>query len=350
MDSIEIGNRRVGPGYPVYLIGEIGINHNGERTLAEQTIAAAATVGVDAVKFQNYRTEDFLSDRSVMYGYHSQGESVVEPQYDMFKRCELTGDDLCFLRDACARYGVDFLSTPTSEDGVMVLKELGVPALKNGSDYLGHLDLIRSMARTGLPTMMSTGMAMEEEVTEAVNAYRSEGGRNLVLLHCVSIYPAPMDQLNLRRMQLLATTFDCVVGFSDHSQGEVAAGIAVALGASVIEKHITLSHDLPGPDHTFSAEPDELRMLIERVRTVEGALGSAAVAPAVGEVEARTHFRLSCVAAHGLDSGHRLTDADVAFRRPGTGSRPAHVASLVDRILVRPVRRGHVFGEGDFVP
>lgn len=334
----------------MYVIGEIGINHNGKRTLAEQTIAAAAKVGVDAVKFQNYRAEDFLSDRSVTYGYRSQGENIVEPQYDMFKRCELTGDDLFFLRDMCARYGVDFLSTPTNEDGVMVLKKLGAPALKNGSDYLGHIDLIRSMARTGLPTIISTGMAMEEEVAEAVDAYRSAGGQNLVLLHCVSIYPAPIGQLNLRRMQSLATTFDCVVGFSDHSEGEVAAGIAVALGASVIEKHVTLSHDLPGPDHTFSAEPDELRMLVERVRSVEGALGSAAVVPAVGEVEARTVFRLSCVAAHRLDAGHRLTDADLAFRRPGTGYRPALAAGLVGRVLGLSVERGHVFGEGDFVP
>ena len=349
MKYIEIGNRRAGPGCPAYIIAEIGINHNGERTLAEQTIAAAAAVGVDAVKFQNYRVEDFLSDRSMMYGYRSQGESVVESQYDMFKRCELTGDDLSFLHDTCTRHGVDFLSTPTSEDGVTALTALGVSALKNGSDYLGHLDLISAMARTGLPTIISTGMATEEEVAEAVGAYRSAGGRDLVLLHCVSIYPTPIDQLNLRRMQSLATTFACVVGFSDHSQGEIAAATAVALGAAVIEKHVTLSHELPGPDHTFSAEPDELKTLVERVRTVEDALGSTAVVPAGGEMGARTDFRLSCVAAHGLNAGHRLTCADVAFRRPGTGYRPALATRLLGCVLSRTVECGHVFRDGDFV-
>ena len=346
---IEIGGRPVGPGYPCYVIAEIGINHNGERALAEQTIAAAAVAGADAVKFQSYRAEDFLSDRSITYSYRSQGKNVVESQYDMFKRCEIADDDLVFLRDACDRHGISFLSTPTSEEGVAALMALDAPALKNGSDYLGHLDLIMAMARTGRPTILSTGMATEEEVAEAVGAYRGAGGRDLVLLHCVSTYPTPVDQLNLRRMQSLAATFDCVVGFSDHSRGEMAALTAVALGAAVVEKHVTLRHDLPGPDHAFSAVPRELKTLIEGVRAVEEALGSAAITPADGEAEARANHRLSCVAASGLVAGHKLTRADVAFRRPGTGYRPALVATLIGRVLKCAAERGHVFHESDFV-
>ena len=346
---VEIGGRPVGPGYPCYVIAEIGINHNGERALAEQTIAAAAAAGADAVKFQSYRAEDFLSDRSMTYSYRCQGKSVVESQYDMFKRCELSSDDLVFVRDACTRHGVSFMSTPTSEEGIAALMALGVPALKNGSDYLGHLDLIGAMARTGRPTILSTGMATEEEVAEAVGAYRGAGGRDLVLLYCVSIYPTPVGQLNLRRVQSLATTFDCVVGFSDHSRGETAAATAVALGAAVVEKHATLRHDLPGPDHAFSADPRDLALLIERIRTVEESLGSAAIVPSGGEAEARASHRLSCVAARELVTGHSLARVDVAFHRPGTGYRPALAATLIGRVLKCAVERGHVFHESDFV-
>jgi len=346
---IEIGGRPVGPGHPCYVIAEIGINHNGEMALAEQTIAAAAAAGADAVKFQNYRAEDFLSDRSMTYSYLSQGETVVESQFDMFKRCEITGDDLVFLRDACERHGISFLSTPTSEEGVAALLALDVPALKNGSDYLGHLNLIVAMARSGRPTILSTGMATEEEVAGAVEAYRGAGGRSLVLLHCTSTYPTPVDQLNLRRMQTLAATFDCVIGFSDHSRGEMAALIAVALGAAVVEKHVTLRHDLPGPDHAFSADPQELESLIKGVRAVEEGLGSAAIAPADGEAEARMSHRLSCVAASGLSAGRQLKRADVAFRRPGTGYQPALVSTLIGRALKCAVESGHIFNESDFV-
>ena len=245
MKVVRIGKRWVGEGQPCFLAAEVGINHNGDMDLAHRSIDAAADAGADAVKFQNYHTEDFLSDRSLTYEYVSQGKTVVEPQYDMFKRCELAPAQLRELRAHCDRREVIFFSTPTSEKGIQELLELGMSLLKNGSDYLVNLPLIRAMARTGLPTVISTGMATLDDVKDGVEAFRGAGGKDLILLHCTSSYPTPPEDVHLRKIGALSTAFDCVVGLSDHTEGTVAAIGAVALGACMIEKHFTLDRNLP---------------------------------------------------------------------------------------------------------
>ncbi len=317
MKVVRIGKRWVGEGQPCFLAAEVGINHNGDLNLAHRCIDAAADAGADAVKFQNYHTEDFLSDRSLTHEYVSQGKTVVEPQYDMFKRCELAPARLRELREHCDRRGVIFFSTPMSEKGIGELIEVGSPLLKNGSDCLVHLPLIRAMARTGLPTVISTGMATLEDVKDAVEAFRQAGGRDLILLHCTSAYPTPPEDVHLRKIAALSAAFDCAVGLSDHTDGTVAAIGAVALGACMIEKHFTLDKRLPGPDHRFSADPREFRSLIESVRTMEKNMGSAELKPAASEELGRRDYRLSCVAARELPAGHRLAADDIAFRRPG---------------------------------
>jgi N-acetylneuraminate synthase/N,N'-diacetyllegionaminate synthase len=330
------------------LAAEVGINHNGDMALARQMIDAAAEAGADAVKFQNYRTEDFLSDRSLTYEYLSQGKPVVEPQFDMFKRCELPRGALGELRDHCERRGVIFFSTPTSPAGVEELVRVGAPLLKNGSDYLVHLPLIRAMARSGLPTVLSTGMATLAEIDDAVRAFREAGGRDLIVLHCTSSYPTPPGEVHLRKIPALASALGCPVGLSDHTEGIIAAVGAVALGACFLEKHFTLDRYLPGPDHRFSATPEEFRALVGAVRTLERNLGDSPVGPTPSEAEGRKGFRLSCVAVRDLSAGHRLTDADLAFRRPGTGLPPAAAAWVVGRTLGRAVRAGQVFQPEDF--
>src|SRR5262245_20669678 len=187
--------------------------------LARPAIDAAKAAGAEAVKFQNYRTEDFVTDRSLTYTYKSQGRSVTEPQYDMFKRAELSAAQVKDLKQYCDSIAVDFHSTPTSEDGIKLLADLGVGVLKNGSDYLGNIALVKAMGRTGLPTVLSTGMATMSDIDEAVSAFRGTGSDQLILLHCVSSYPAAAESLNLARMPALSAAFDCLVGFSDHSQG-----------------------------------------------------------------------------------------------------------------------------------
>jgi len=337
---LTIGARAIGPGHPAYLVAEIGINHNGDLDLARRSIDAAKAAGADAVKFQNYRTEDFVSDRALAFTYRSQGRTVTEPQYDMFKRVELSPEMLRRLYEHARAAGIDFHSTPTSREGVEALVSLGCDVIKNGSDYLGHHELIRFMGATGRIVVLSSGMATLAEIDEAVRALRGTGNEKLVLLHCVSSYPAPDESMNLRRIPALSAAFDCLVGFSDHSAGITAAQGAVALGACWIEKHFTLDRDLPGPDHWFSSDPAEFSRLADGVRAMETMLGDARIGPTRAEAEMRDVARLSCVAASTLPAGHVLTPADVAYRRPATGLPPAMAAFLVGRRLKCDVASG----------
>lgn len=326
-----------------FLVAEIGINHNGDMNLAEEMIRAAARAGADAVKFQNYITEDFLTDDTLTYTYRSEGREVTESQFAMFKRCELRTADLFRLKACCDAEGVAFFSTPTSEAGIDALVEIGAAYLKNGSDYLGHLPLIRHMARSGLPTILSTGMATEQEVTEAVEAFRGAGGRDLWLLACTSAYPTPPDCVNLRRITELGRLYGCPAGFSDHTAGWEAAVASVCLGACMIEKHFTTDRNLPGPDQWFSSDATEFAELARRVRGVETMLGSGKLDPSVAESRSREEFRLSCTAARDLPAGHVLGAADIVFRRPATGLPPAQVDTLLGRPLRAEIRKGESF-------
>jgi N-acetylneuraminate synthase/N,N'-diacetyllegionaminate synthase len=348
MRVVRVGKRLVGEGQPCFTAAEVGINHNGDMNLAHRSIDAAAEAGADAVKFQNYHTEDFLSDRSLTHEYVSQGKTVIESQYDMFKRCELAPGQLLELREHCDRRGVIFFSTPMSEKGIQELIEVGAPVMKNGSDCLAHLPLIRAMARTGLPTVISTGMATLNDVNDAVEAFRGAGGKDLILLHCTSSYPTPPEDVHLRKIATLGAAFNCPVGLSDHTDGTVAAIGSVALGACMIEKHFTLDKNLPGPDHRFSADPAEFRRMVESVRTMEKSLGNAELKPAASEEQGRRDYRLSCVAVRELPAGHQLATADIAFRRPGFGFPPKDLDTLIARELVRKVPPGHVFTAEDF--
>lgn len=340
--TVTAGVREIGAGAPCFVVAEVSVNHDGDLRRAHEMIDAAVDAGADGVKFQNFLTEDFISDRSLTYEYMSAGEKIVESQYDMFKRYELPATAWPELRDHCAQRGVAFFSTPSSERGLKELVRLGVPLLKNGSDYLGHLPLIRSMARTGIPTVLSTGMATLEEVRAAVMAFREAGGRDLVLLHCTSSYPTPIQDVNLRRIPALAREFGCPAGLSDHTDGFIAAAASVALGGCLIEKHFTLDRNLPGPDHRFSAGPEEMSVLVEAVRAIEASLGSAEIAPAPSEMLGRSEFRLSCVAATDMSAGHELAADDIEFRRPGTGAPPGEVGRLIGRRLLRDVSKGDV--------
>lgn len=345
---IRIGERAIGRGRPAFIVAEVGINHNGDLDLARRSIDAAAEAGADSVKFQNYRTEDFILDRSLTYTYDTPAGAVTESQYEMFKRCELDRAALVELKQHCDRVGVVFHATPTGPEGVDDLVAIGAPLLKNGSDFLVHGSVIRAMARTGLPTVLSTGMATLAEIDDAVRTFREAGGRDLLLLHCTSSYPTPDGEVHLRKIPALASAFGVPVGFSDHSWGVTAAIGAVTLGACWIEKHFTLDRSLPGPDHRFSSDPAEFAQLVSAVRTVERQLGISAIGPTESEQVGRRDFRLSCVAAVDLARGQRLTSDDIALRRPGTGLAPAAADWLVGRVAARPLPAGHVFTPEDF--
>ena len=348
MPCVERGTLRLADGAPVLVAAEVGLNHNGDLALAHRLIDAAANAGAGAVKFQSYRTEDFLADGSLEYEYESEGRLVRESQRDMFKRCEVASEDLAGLAAHCADCGIVFFSTPTSEEGVADLHRLGVSLLKNGSDYLVHLPLIRAMARSGIPTVISTGMATLAEIDDAVRAFREAGGRDLVLLRCTSSYPTPPEDVHLRSIPTLGHAFECPVGLSDHTDGVTAAVAAVALGACMIEKHFTLDRSLPGPDHRFSSDPAELRRLVDAVRETEQMLGSAAIGPAPSEELGRREFRLSIAAGRALPASHRIEEADVAYLRPGTGLPPAALDWVLGRRLAAAVPAGTVLTPAHF--
>lgn len=348
LKSTKNGGRLVGPTQRTCIVAEIGINHNGDMELARESILAAAESGADSVKFQNYKTEDFITDRDLIFEYRSQGKYTQEPQYDMFKRCELNLDQLAYLKEQCDSAGVLFHSTPTSIEGIHDLQEIGCNILKNGSDYLTNLRLIRAMGETGLMTMLSTGMATLSEIDEAVRIFRETGNENLMLLHCTSAYPTPPEDVNLSRLRVLRDAFGVEVGFSDHTNGTSAAVGATMLGARWIEKHFTLSKDLAGPDHWFSMDPPELRVLVDSVREAEKMMGSSAIAPTPSEVLGRRAFRLSCVAVRDLEPGVRLQSADITFQRPGDGISPIHDKLLTGLRLTRAIKKGQQFKKEHF--
>jgi N-acetylneuraminate synthase/N,N'-diacetyllegionaminate synthase len=325
------------------LIAEIGINHNGDMDLAEAMIHAAKDAGADAVKFQNYVADEFLSDHTLTYTYRSQGKEVTESQLAMFKRYELTDADLLRLKQCCDRAGVIFFSTPMGKAGVDALMRIGTAYFKNGSDCLGHLPLIRHMARTGVPTILSTGMANEAEIAEAVAAFRGAGGRDLVLLACTSAYPTPSDSVHLRRIPELAKKFNCAAGFSDHTAGWEAAVASVCVGACMIEKHFTTDRYLPGPDHWFSSDPAEFKELTRRVREVEAMLGRPELQPTKIESHARNEYRVTCTAARDLPEGHVVAENDIGFHRPAAGLPPSQLEALLGKKLLRSLKRGDGF-------
>ena len=338
--SIQINGSLIGVGHPVFIVAEIGINHNGDMELAKEAIQAAAEAGANSVKFQNYRTEDFIFDRGLVLDYVSQGKSITEPQYDLFKRCEISKDQLHLLKETCDAHGVVFHSTPTSKEGIDDLIQLGSPLLKNGSDYLTNLDLVRLMGKSGLPTVLSTGMATLTEIDQAVQAFRETGNDSLLLLHCTSSYPTPPEETNLSRLKTLKTAFGIPVGFSDHTAGTTAAIGSVMMGACWIEKHFTLDKNFPGPDHRFSMDPDELRELVLAVRDAEKMIGTSAILPTNSESKGRRNYRLSCTAARDIEAGDRLASTDITFQRPGDGIPPAYADFFIGMCAKQLIPKG----------
>ncbi|MDC0336047.1 N-acetylneuraminate synthase family protein [Pseudodesulfovibrio sp.] len=333
-----------------FVVAEVGINHNGNMDLAKQMIHAAAEAGADAVKFQNYRIDEFLLDETLSYTYRSEGRQITETQVDLFFRNQLDPANLTSLKKECEDAGIVFFSTPSGPSSLKDLIDLDVLLLKNGSDALGHLPLIKAMAASGRTTILSTGMAVEREVAEAVEAFRAAGGTKLVLLHCTSAYPTPVNETNLRRIAVLEKKFNCPVGFSDHTQGKEAAMCAVALGARMIEKHFTLDKALAGPDHWFSADPAEFAELVAGVRQAEGMLGSTVITPSPKEREILDISKVTCLAARDLSVGDVLCADDIFIGRPGTGLPPRELPRLIGACLSNDVPRGGPIRDEDLTP
>jgi N,N'-diacetyllegionaminate synthase len=346
--SFKIGPRRVGEGAPVFIIAEIGVNHNGDARLARRMIDAAAKAGADCVKFQTFRAEEFMADREMTYEYVSAGKRVRENMFDMFKRLELPLKAYRALFAHARRRGVVPMTSVADPESLALAKAAGAPALKLSSEDLINLPLVELAARSKMPLILSTGMADAQEVRDALRLLRRAGCREATFLHCVSAYPTPEREANLERIRGLAALTGAPTGYSDHTEGIEACVAAVALGACMLEKHFTLDPDLPGPDQALSSGPAEFAAMVAAVRKVERMRGSAAVAPAPIEVRfSRPNFRRSLVAARDLPAGHRLKRSDLLLKRPGKGLRARDAGLLVGRVLRRAVRADRAVLPGD---
>ncbi|MCX6566554.1 MAG: N-acetylneuraminate synthase [Candidatus Aminicenantes bacterium] len=329
--SLEIASRRIGPGYPCFVIAEAGVNHNGRLDLARRLVNKAKQAGADAVKFQTFKAERLVTLSAPKAEYQRYNTDSAESQFEMLRRLELSPKAHRAVLALCAHSGILFLSSPFDEQSADFLDSLGVAAFKIPSGEITNLPFLVHVARLGKPMIISTGMATLGEVETAVNAVWKAGNRDVILLHCVSNYPADPAEINLRAMQTLGTAFGLPVGYSDHTPGIEVSLAAVALGACVVEKHFTLDRALPGPDHHSSLEPDGLASLVHGIRLVEAALGHGRKEPAASEANTAAAARKSLIAACDIPAGILLTKDKIAVRRPGTGLPPAMSSFVIGR-------------------
>ena len=336
MRELRIGSRRIGAGAPVYVIAEAGSNHNGDFTQAQRLIDVAVEAGADAVKFQTFTAR-------TMYP-RSAGESdylkVPRPIYDIIHDMEMPPAWVPALASYCASRGIEFISTPFDEAAADLLAP-HVNAFKIASYEMTHTPLVRHVARFGKPMFVSTGSATLDEVVRAVETIRAEGNDQLVVLQCTASYPTPPEAVNARSIVALREATGALVGLSDHSRDPVIAPtLAVALGACVVEKHFTLSNDLPGPDHTFAVEPVELGALVRAVRTAETMLGHGRKEVLPAEEELRSFARRSIFTTRAVKAGERLDEQSIAVLRCGKlgyGLDPARYPEVLGRVARRAI-------------
>jgi len=327
--KIQIADRFIGERAPCFIIAEAGVNHNGDIKLAKRLIEIAKEAEADAVKFQTFRAKDVVSKSAEKAKYQKEATGIKESQFEMIKRLELKERDFRELSDYAHKNGIIFLSSPFDTGSVDLLDKLGVPAYKIGSGEITNFPLIRYIAKKGKPIILSTGMSTLAEIEEALQTIRNEGVRDIVLLHCISAYPAKAEEVNLKAMQTLRSAFRVPVGFSDHTLGITVPIAAVALGASVLEKHFTLDKNLPGPDHKASLEPEELKQMVEAIRQVEKAKGNGIKKPTEQEEKIKKVVRRSIVATVDIPKGTIITQEMVDIKRPGTGIEPKHADKII---------------------
>lgn len=319
-----------------FLIAEAGINHNGHFNLALELIRRAKAAGADCVKFQTFRTSACESRHSTLPSYFA-GRMGSTNKLEWSKSLEFTTEEFRSLLEACRQEDIAFLSTACDVEGLAILEEIGADAVKISSADCANIYLLRAVAETGLPVVLSTGMSDMEEVSRAVETLLRGGTQDLSLLQCTSQYPAPCNQIHLRAMEALRERYGLPVGFSDHSRGIHIAMAAVALGASIVEKHFTLCRDLPGVDHVASLTPEEFASMAIGIREVEAALGSPEKRLQKCEQGNIDAMRKSIMAARRIQAGKIIEMADLAVKRPGSGLAPHRLDDVLGRQAKRDI-------------
>jgi pseudaminic acid synthase len=340
IEHLEINGRRVGPGEPVYVIAELSANHHQSLERALELILAAKEAGADAVKLQTYTPDTLTIDCDEEHFRIGAGSPWAGRKlHDLYGEAYTPWEWHPKLQEAARNAGLDLFSTPFDATAVEFLERLGMPAYKIASFEIVDLALIECAARTGRPLILSTGMATLAEIAEAAGAARRAGGGGIALLKCTSAYPAPPEDMNLRTLPHLAEAFGAPVGLSDHTLGIAAAVTAVALGASIVEKHFTLSRSDPGPDSAFSLEPGEFRAMVDAIRTAGRALGSVCYGVTAAEAQSRV-FRRSLFVVKDMEPGEVFTAGHVRSIRPGHGLHPRYLGEVIGRRAATAIARG----------
>ena len=319
----------------VFIIAEAGVNHNGNVGNAKKLIDVACAAGVDAVKFQTFQTDKLVCKNAKKAEYQKKTTNKEESQADMLKKLELSRAEHLELAEYCHKKNIIFLSTPFDETSVDLLIELNMPVFKIPSGEITNYPYLKKIGQLRKKVILSTGMSTLEEVEDAIDVLKKNGTNDIVLLHCNTQYPTPMQDVNLKAMVTMREKFGCKVGYSDHTLGIEIPIAAVALGATVIEKHFTLDNEMEGPDHKASLNPDELKDMVRAIRNLEKALGDGKKKVMESESENRTIVRKSIVAKTYIEKNQILTEQNITTKRPGVGISPMEWNTVIGTRAIR---------------
>lgn len=317
MVTISIDNKKIGKGQNVYFIAEAGLNHNGDVKIAKKMINEAHICGADAIKFQTYKAELFLSESSQYFKF--------------FKDVELDFEEFGELKDHAKSIGITFFSAPFDIESADYLKKINVPCFKIASADLTNIPLLAHIANMNLPMIISTGLATMQEIQEAVNICNYHGNKNLALLHCVANYPTLPEETNMNSINTMKERFGIPVGYSDNGDSTLVDLVAASIGADIIEKHFTLDRKMQGPDHSFSIDPLSLKNLIAEIRLVEKIKGDGIKVPQKSEINNRNAIRKSITASRNIQKGEQLIDSNLSIKRPAVGIEPKYLTKILGK-------------------
>jgi pseudaminic acid synthase len=337
IEQIKLNQRTIALGYPTYIIAEVGSNHNREIDTAKKLIEVAKESGCDAVKFQSYTADGIYSIYTPRISEMEGRSKPEETPYELIKRIQMPVEWHPLLKEYCDRIGITFCSTPFDESMVDVLESVNVPFYKIASYEITHYPMLAKIAKTGKPVILSTGNSGLDDIELAIDNLEKNGCKDYALLHCVSQYPAEFEDINLRCINTLRTAFDCVVGFSDHTTDYLSSALAVSLGASIIEKHITLDKSYDGPDHPFSLEPNELKQFVRAIRDTELILGSSVKKVRKSEEENHRIGRRSLIAALDIKKNEIITADKLVVKRPALGLHPKYINLINGKIAKKNI-------------
>lgn len=347
-ESVRIKDFKIGRKHPCFIIAEAGVNHNGDIDIAHKLVDAAKLAGVDAVKFQSFKSEALVTPLSRKADYQLKTTDGDHSQLSMLKKLEIPASDQARIKKYCDEKGILYLCTPYEQESADQLEHIGVDAYKIASTDIANIPFLRYLAKKNIPVLLSTGMSDLGDVEKSVNALKTNGLEGkIIILQCTSEYPAPFKDINLLAMQTMETAFHCPVGFSDHTPGIGASPWAVAAGACVIEKHFTLDRHMDGPDHKASINPKEMKELVETIRNVELALGDGIKNIMPSEAKNKLKMQKSLVTMNKLSAGQTIQPEDLTCKRPGTGLPPAWIDRVTGMQAAKDIAKDQVLTLND---